>query len=162
MSGSLLSAQLEKLDLFFHRKLREAKVTLNLEDIKQELIQKTAEAVFRKLQREKYGDYHLEALIWLKASDIWKLYVRSLKEAGPRFYPPEIVSQLAADDFVAAYETADWLLSIRSDLGHAKWRILVMHLEGLGYKEISRSCFMTESAVRVMIHRLKRRLQKPF
>ena len=160
--GDWFTNEFEKVDQFFHRKLREAKITLNFEDLKQELVQRTAEAVLIKLQSEKYSDFHLNSLIWLKATDTWKFYMRSLKRRGPQMVTTESVFHLPAeDDLAAAYEMADWLLSIRDRIGSQKWQMLIMHLEGFPDKEIGERCGMSEVAVRVALHRLRSKLQRP-
>jgi len=156
------SKHAEKLDLFFHRKLKEARLTQNIEDVKLELTQRTAVAVLEKLQQDRYGDYHLGALIWIKAADTWKRYVRAPRGKGPKILPTEPSIELAAaDHFIEVYEMADWLHSLRTNLGDKQWKMLMMHLEGFGYKDIAQTCDMKENAVRVTIHRLKIRLQRP-
>jgi DNA-directed RNA polymerase specialized sigma24 family protein len=53
----------EKLDRYFHKKIKESKFRGNIEEIKKDLLQDTAFAVLEKLQMPKNEEYDLRALI---------------------------------------------------------------------------------------------------
>src|SRR5438132_12803516 len=73
----------ERLDRFFHQRLKQAGVQSGIEFWKEELIQETFLAVLIKLQKDQYNDYSFTALVFLKANDVWVTHVRAMRKHPP-------------------------------------------------------------------------------
>ncbi len=130
--------------------------------MKQDLIQDTALAILTKLRDEKYNDYSIKALIWIKAQDVWRQYRRSLRTQVPvamsieDLQPATLVS-----DSQTKYDNL--LESIRPVSGNelAGWQMLVLHMGGYRYKEIAEMFHSTESVVKEAVYRFRKRLKRP-
>jgi len=159
--GPQFMEQLEKLELYFYGKLKAAKIQVGIEELAEDLAQDTALAVLKKLQQEKYNDYNLVALIWIKAKDVWMEYASSMKSLPPSSLPVENTAH-SKEDFLPLYEQLDWLASIQGKAGVLNWDMLVMYMEGYPYKDIAAICNLSEAAVKMAIWRLKKRLRRDF
>lgn len=149
----------ERLDMFFHKKIREAKIRDNIEEHKKELMQNTALAVLEKLRDNHYGDYNLTALIWMKARDSWYHYITQFEKSPIRSVSPDDFNQLYIElDSFAALESADYLQHLQQMGKKSSWDMLTMHVHGYEYSLIAERFEISTSAVKMKISRLKNKL----
>lgn len=155
--------EVEPLDYFFHRKIKGARITDDIEALKQDLTQDTALAVLMKLQNENYNDYSIKALIWIKAKDVWRAYLRSLRTQIQVTMPVEEVQPgVLVSDPQSQYEQRNQLDAIRPASGKElqAWQMLILHEGGYPYKEIAEMFHSTESAVKVAVYRFRNQLKR--
>lgn len=151
---------LERLDMFFHNKLKKAKLKQGIEETKNDLIQETALAVINKLKIEKYNDYSLPALIWTKAGDVWKRFASSqLKKMQSQISVEIFPEQCIDQNYVLRFEITNLINVLKSKTPKAAWEMLVLHvIDGYSYKEIAKQMEISEHAVKMQIFRLKKKL----
>lgn len=149
----------ERLDMFFHKKIRSAHINENIEEIKMELLQSTALAVLEKLRQEKYNDYNLSALIWIKAQDVWCEFIQSKEKIDFLVNTDgEELDMIAFDvDPFVSFEQNHFLESLHATISGDVWNVALMHAEGCIYKEIADYFHTTEAAIKMKISRLRDR-----
>jgi DNA-directed RNA polymerase specialized sigma24 family protein len=149
----------EPLDLFFHKKLRGSKIKYGIEDKKNELIQNTALEVLLKLNNEKYNDYSFDALIWIKANDVWLNYISSQKKESFIHVQSEELKELSiSNDSFKQFEQANLIQFLKSKVDKFSWKIIVMRADGFQYKDIAKHFHKTEGSVKMQIFRLKSKI----
>jgi DNA-directed RNA polymerase specialized sigma24 family protein len=156
----------ERLDMFFHKKIRSAHINENIEEIKMDLLQSTALTVLEKLRQEKYNDYNLSALIWIKAQDVWYDYIVSREKASLSINTAgEDIDKITTDmDPFAFFEQNHVIESLYSAVPTETWNVAIMHAEGTLYKEIADHFHTTEAAIKMKMSRLRNKFgpERPY
>ena len=159
----IFNKQLLKLNKFFHKKLRNAEMFDQLEANKEDLIQTTALAVLTKLLIEKYNDYHLVKLIWLKAEDCWTdfyNYNKKNKGLSEPLCENEDHYGWHVTNIVPSLEASDEINLLKGRCDSESWQMLMMKSQGFGYKEIANKFNSTEAAVKMKLSRLRLELRQ--
>ncbi|MEI9912258.1 MAG: hypothetical protein WDO71_22950 [Bacteroidota bacterium] len=123
-------------------------------------------SVLVKLKRERYNDYNLIALIWVKAKDTWYEYMESMEKTAVFTYPSEEeINMIAIDiDPFAVFEQSHLLESLHESSDKASWDIAVMHADGYLYKDIADYFQITEGSIKMKMSRLRTKIgpQRPY
>jgi|GEM_PF-2354708 len=152
----VFETEVEQLDMYFHKALSKARLFTNFEDRKNELIQQTAFQVLLKLQKEKYNDYGLKSLIWLKAPDVWKNYIKSnTRKTKTTRVLDEEKDECAAPVPVENLEKHDFEKLINFPVPQDVWDVLVLQSKGYKYHEIASELKKSAGAMKTTVSSLK-------
>jgi DNA-directed RNA polymerase specialized sigma24 family protein len=153
----VFDGQLEKLDGYFHNKIRKAKVHDDIELLKEDLIQDTFAALWLKVKDEHYDEFDLLALIWLKAKDIWQRFIKK-KRIDILDTPIESLPERSTSiDPLIILERKDLLAAMQSRCGTPEtWEMMSYHhADGFIYTEIAKFFDMKKGTVKMRVGRLK-------
>jgi DNA-directed RNA polymerase specialized sigma24 family protein len=147
----------ERLDWFFHKRLKSAGVRFEIEFWKEELMQETALAVLNKLKNERYEDYSMTELIFIKAKDVWANHARTRRKRLPS-KPIDEESLNLRKEVLLGIEQKDEVKKLEEIADPESWSMFVMHSSGYNFKEIASHFRTTEGAVKMRVSRLKNKL----
>jgi hypothetical protein len=150
-----------KLDKYFHVCLTNAGFKGDKRATKRYLIYLTGLQAYLNSQKKKLENYDIEALIWLKARNVWAEFKIPPKkdrycELEEETYAMPGREPGILDQIIARQEIA----RLRPHIDDKTWEILLLLADGNTYKEIGSLLNENESKVKMQVFRMRRELKR--
>jgi ATP/maltotriose-dependent transcriptional regulator MalT len=147
-----------KLRAYFYTCLKNEKCRLPYEPIIKTLVDMTRYAAFMNSRKESLSGYCIEALIWKKAQNVWYEHVHPRRS---RIVPLDTIDEPISCETNALYRmiVKERLEILKPKIEPKEWEIIELLADGLSYRAIAESLDQTEGAVKMKMHRLRKRLE---
>jgi DNA-directed RNA polymerase specialized sigma24 family protein len=109
-------------------------------------------------RKESLSGYCIEALIWKKAQNVWYEHVHPRRS---RIVPLDTIDEPISCETNALYRmiVKERLEILKPKIEPKEWEIIELLADGLSYRAIAESLDQTEGAVKMKMHRLRKRLE---
>jgi DNA-directed RNA polymerase specialized sigma24 family protein len=152
----------EKLEMFFHNKLKEARISGNRKEIRDELINITAEKILKILSEDKYPHYNFDALIMLKARNVWSEFINSRNHPLNKTIDFDVVNRddNMYFDLKNEVELKDKIAFLKSIIPEEDFKVFTYLADGFKYEEISELTGKSQMAIKQRVYRVRCDLRK--
>jgi hypothetical protein len=146
-----------RLDKYFHVCLANRKLKGSYKNIKRDLIHLACGEAYLYCHKKNAQHYEIEVLIWLKAKHTWWEFIQPPKSCGLDNLKKVSIKEHDALYLLMVKEQLD---RIKEKVDDITWQIIEKRADGLGFPEIARELDDKEGRIKMLMQRLKKKLEK--